>query len=199
MHTTETPPRCFRSIVAFGGNVAWNGQPVAQTLIKARDELSALPGHKLRGWSGLWHSDPVQAEGPSFLNAVAWIDTPLEPPAWLELLLSIEARYGRRRPLSLVGGISPARSLDLDLIWFEGQSTELPGLVLPHPRATQRGFVLVPLAELVARTTGLEDLRLPCPLLGEPSTPAHLLSMLAAEARSGLRAITTEIQFEAHG
>jgi len=80
---------------------------------------------------------------PRFLNAAATATTTLDAAALLAHLLGIEAEHGRRR-------VSPgaARTLDLDLILYGDAIIDEPGLVVPHPRFRQRGFVLDPLAEI---------------------------------------------------
>lgn len=65
------------------------------------------------------------------------------PREVLALLLSIEAAFGRRR-----GVANAPRTLDLDLIAYGRQVIDAPDLVLPHPRAHQRGFVMGPLAQI---------------------------------------------------
>jgi 2-amino-4-hydroxy-6-hydroxymethyldihydropteridine diphosphokinase len=80
---------------------------------------------------------------PAFLNAAAVGQTTLSARALLDLLLEIEQRFGRERPYA-----GAARTLDLDLIFYGDQVIEEEGLIVPHPRYRQRGFVLHPLAEV---------------------------------------------------
>ncbi len=82
---------------------------------------------------------------PPFLNAVAWLQTSLDPAALLALLLSIENEYGRRR--SRHKRWEP-RTLDLDLLLFDDQVVSTSTLKVPHPRMAQRRFVLRPLADI---------------------------------------------------
>ena len=72
------------------------------------------------------------------------METALPPAEILALLHRIEAQFGRRRAIR-----DEARSLDLDILDYDGKVEEGPGLVLPHPRLHQRAFVLKPLAEIV--------------------------------------------------
>ncbi len=81
---------------------------------------------------------------PRFLNAVAEVETELEPRALLEWLLQIESRLGRVRDGTRWG----PRAIDLDLLVLGGLVVDEPGLELPHPRLHERLFVLEPLAEL---------------------------------------------------
>jgi 2-amino-4-hydroxy-6-hydroxymethyldihydropteridine diphosphokinase len=85
------------------------------------------------------------ANQPLFLNAVAELETPLTPRQLLDHLLDVERRLGRER----VGAQWGPRTIDLDLLLFGDQMLDEPGLVVPHPRLTEREFVLKPLAELV--------------------------------------------------
>jgi 2-amino-4-hydroxy-6-hydroxymethyldihydropteridine diphosphokinase len=82
---------------------------------------------------------------PKFLNAVAEVETPLEPRALLEQLLDVERQLGRER----VGPRWGPRTIDLDLLVFGDLLIDEPGLTVPHPELAQRLFVLEPLAELV--------------------------------------------------
>ena len=101
--------------------------------------------------------------GPDFVNGAAILDTTLEPEALLAALHGVEARLGRERPERWA-----PRNCDLDLLamgdtilpdretlnqWMaldlgKAQSLVPPRLILPHPRMQERGFVLVPLAEI---------------------------------------------------
>ena len=81
---------------------------------------------------------------PEFVNAVARIETDLEPAVLLAQLHGIEARFGRERREP-----NAPRTLDLDIIDYGGRiSTPGDNPVLPHPRMAGRAFVLLPLAEL---------------------------------------------------
>jgi 2-amino-4-hydroxy-6-hydroxymethyldihydropteridine diphosphokinase len=82
---------------------------------------------------------------PLFLNAVAELETPLAARQLLDHLLDVERRLGRER----IGPQWGPRTIDLDLLLYGDQMLDEPGLVVPHPRLTEREFVLRPLAELV--------------------------------------------------
>ncbi len=81
---------------------------------------------------------------PRFLNAVAEVETSLEPRAFLERLLEIERSLGRTRDVPRWG----PRTIDLDLLVYGDAVVNEPGLTVPHPRLHERAFVLEPLAEL---------------------------------------------------
>jgi 2-amino-4-hydroxy-6-hydroxymethyldihydropteridine diphosphokinase len=82
---------------------------------------------------------------PRFLNAVAEVETQLAPRAFLDHLLDVERRLGRER----VGPRWGPRTVDLDLLLWDEEAIDEPGLQVPHPRLHERLFVLEPLAELV--------------------------------------------------
>lgn len=94
--------------------------------------------------SGLYETEPVGGpkQGP-YLNAVIVIETDLEPLELLELCQDIEARHGRERTIRW-----GPRSLDLDILTSDGEPADYTNLVIPHPRATERSFVLVPLNDV---------------------------------------------------
>jgi len=97
------------------------------------------------GGSPIYETDPVG--GPpgqdAYLNAVVRIDTDLDPQALLVAMLDIEAERGRTRDVRW-----DARTLDLDLVWYDGMSIDVDGLTVPHPRIRDRPFVLAPLTDL---------------------------------------------------
>jgi len=80
---------------------------------------------------------------PDFLNMAVQLETDLEPPELLEKLLGIERKLGRVRTLRW-----GPRTLDLDLLLFEDMTIRSPGLTVPHPEMSRRGFVLAPLTEI---------------------------------------------------
>jgi 2-amino-4-hydroxy-6-hydroxymethyldihydropteridine diphosphokinase len=94
--------------------------------------------------SSVYETEPVgYADQPAFLNAVAAIDTNLEPRALLNALVAIERDLRRVRTFQ-----NAPRTLDLDLLLYDDRIIDEPGLTVPHPRMPERAFVLVPLAEI---------------------------------------------------
>jgi 2-amino-4-hydroxy-6-hydroxymethyldihydropteridine diphosphokinase len=133
-----------RAIIALGSNLK---EPKAQVRLAMR-QLNRVPSTLVVKQSSLYLTKPVGVEGqPDFINAVALVDTFLAPHDLMRGLLDIEASHGRHRiddsPLS-----SEPRTLDLDLITYDDLVLQTASLTLPHPRAFQRAFVLVPLAEI---------------------------------------------------
>ena len=146
--TATAPSESAAGATVFVGLGANLGDPVA-TLRDALTELGALAAPGSFAASSLYGSAPVDSSGPDYVNAVARLRTALDPHALLDALQAIEQRFGRERPYR-----NAPRTLDLDVLLF-GTEGDAGGrvlhddrLVVPHPRAAQRAFVLEPLAEL---------------------------------------------------
>lgn len=131
-------PRC-RAYVGVGANLG----DAAGTVRAALDALAHLPRTALTRASSLYRSAPIDAGGPDFINAVAALDTALEPTALLAALQAIETGFGRQRPYR-----HAPRTLDLDLLLHGDVVVASARLTLPHPRLHERAFVLRPLLEL---------------------------------------------------
>ena len=129
-------------LIGLGANLPgpWGKPSAALACALARlDEL----GVRVRARSRDYESAPVPpSDQPWFVNAVAALDTTLDPASLLALLQRIETGGGRVR-----GAANAARSLDLDLLDYDGRISAGPP-VLPHPRMHERAFVLAPLAEI---------------------------------------------------
>ena len=129
-------------LIALGANLPSTAGPPAATLNDALARL-ADRGVKVRALSSFYESpawpDPAD---PKFVNAVAVVETALQPVELLALLHGIETDLGRLRSTP-----NAPRVLDLDLLDYDGRLMG-DGVMLPHPRLTQRAFVLVPLAEI---------------------------------------------------
>ena len=131
-----------RAVLAIGSNL---GDRVFN-LQGAVDALGDTPEVWLTDVSPVYETQPVDApEGSEdFLNAVVMIDTTLSAPTLLDRALAIESAYGRER-----GGVRNApRTLDVDLIVVGDRRADDDHLVLPHPRAAERAFVLAPWHDL---------------------------------------------------
>jgi len=113
------------------------------TLQAACRELAALPSSRLCAVSPIYRTAPIDANGPDFMNAVALLDTRLDPHELLGALQAIETRHGRERPYR-----NAPRTLDLDLLLYGDQRIATPELVVPHPRLHERAFALRPLADV---------------------------------------------------
>lgn len=97
--------------------------------------------------SSLYETAPVgYLDQPSFLNAVVGLETHASAETVLLVLQGIERAHGRRRTFP-----NAPRTLDLDLLLFDGRVLDEPNLTLPHPRLHERAFVMAPLAEVASR------------------------------------------------
>jgi 2-amino-4-hydroxy-6-hydroxymethyldihydropteridine diphosphokinase len=103
-----------------------------------------MGGAHVAARSPLYETDPVAPDPqPMYLNAVARVETVLEPGALLALCLSVEHALGRARP---AGRLQAPRTIDVDILLYGDQVVDVPGLTIPHPRLLARQFVRVPLA-----------------------------------------------------
>ena len=133
-----------RAFVATGSNLNGDLDSPASQVIRALKAIDNLPKTKLIKQSSLYQSAPVgYASQPDFINAVVEISTQLKPEALLVALLNIENEAGRERTFS-----NAPRVLDLDLLLYDDLVLHTKKLTLPHPRMHERGFVLLPLAEI---------------------------------------------------
>lgn len=150
------------AIVALGSNLEQPAQQVAAAL----RTIAAHPHIRLVKSSSLYLSAPVgYADQPDFVNAVCALETTLDGAALLAELNRIEAEFGRERTFR-----NAPRTLDLDIIDYNGESSANPHLTLPHPRAHERSFVMLPLAEI-----------LPDFVLGKHGKAADLAAALGSE------------------
>jgi len=129
--------------VAMGSNLG-DREAVFSEVVAAIERESAL---ELRGASPIFETDPI---GPGrqdpYLNAVLRLETALTPADLLEWLQGMESSLGRDR--SFRAERWGPRVVDLDVLFFGDRCIETPGLVVPHPRAHERAFVLIPMAAL---------------------------------------------------
>jgi 2-amino-4-hydroxy-6-hydroxymethyldihydropteridine diphosphokinase len=110
----------------------------------AVDGLAATPGIVVAGVSHVYETDPLGGpEQPDFLNAVVGVDTTLDPHELLAACQRLEQAAHRIRQEHW-----GPRTLDVDVLLFGQAQVDTPDLVVPHPRAAVRAFVLVPLADL---------------------------------------------------
>ena len=130
-------------VIALGCNDrgVWRDCPEALEAALARFRSEGID---VIGRSSWWRSaawpDPTD---PSFLNGVVIVRTDHDPHALMAALGRIEEAFGRRRE-----ALNAPRTLDLDLIAYGRLTGDLDGLILPHPRAHLRRFVMGPLAEI---------------------------------------------------
>ncbi len=126
--------------VALGSNL---GDP-RQQVLDAMEALARLPGTRLLKRSQLYRTPPWGVlEQPPFINAAVQLDSSLSPHGLLDALIEIEQSAGRVRAQR-----NGPRTLDLDLLYVDGVQLDDERLTLPHPRMTERAFVLLPLHDL---------------------------------------------------
>ncbi len=161
-------------VLALGSNLG----DAAGTLTRAVADLARLRGSRLEAVSPLLHSDPVGGpDQPPYRNAVALATTRLTPDGLLAALHDVEARHGRVRDVRW-----GPRTLDLDLVQYgdPAAGTDVTRddatLTLPHPRAAERAFVLVPWLEVDPDAT-----------LRTPTGPVRVADLPATHERRGVR------------
>jgi 2-amino-4-hydroxy-6-hydroxymethyldihydropteridine diphosphokinase len=156
-----------QAFIALGSNLG-DSREIIQRAMDRLGEFSTGPLLK----SSLWQTTPVDCPpgSPPFLNAVIGLQ-PLPgetPESLLEKLQTLEKEFGRR-PKKIM---NEPRPLDLDLIAFGNATRNTQQLVLPHPRAHERRFVLQPLSEIAP------DVVIP----GQSKTVVQLLAALPGDA-----------------
>lgn len=128
------------AFIGLGSNL---NDPVDQ-VTRAITELDELPETTLHRYSSLYQSHPMGGlDQPDYINAVARVDTGLDPEELLAELHAIEAAHGRVREERW-----GARTLDLDLLLYGAIIKDTPDLKVPHPGVGEREFVLYPLYEI---------------------------------------------------
>ena len=137
-------PAPVTAYIGVGSNLA---DPVHQ-VTSALDSLESFPGTRLVARSHLYRSPPFgHLDQPDFINAVAHIETTLDPETLLSELLRLEQAHGRVRVLA-----NGPRTLDLDILMYGTECHQNAHLTLPHPRLAQRSFVLLPWLDVAPET-----------------------------------------------
>jgi len=147
LNTTKVSLFDTYAFIGLGANLPGASDP-RQTLLHTIDCLQELSEEPLL-ISSLIETSPVDCppDSPDFINAVVGL-VPMKnetPVTLLRQLQTLEHKLGRRRS----GKVNEARVIDLDLLSFKNERSNTTELILPHPRATQRVFVLQPLYELL--------------------------------------------------
>lgn len=175
-------PRTAPAFIALGANLGDR----AANLRNAVQDLDAHPQVDVVRTSPVYetaaHTLTPGETQPPYLNAVVLVDTTLSPRALLAYCHDLERRAGRDRRREPRWA---ARTLDLDLLVYDDETCATPSLTLPHPRLSERRFVLVPLADLAP------EIRIPPPfdatvatLLArcpDPDVPVRVGSLLRPE------------------
>jgi 2-amino-4-hydroxy-6-hydroxymethyldihydropteridine diphosphokinase len=125
--------------VGLGANLGNARAQVEQALAR----LDQLPDTRMTTMSDLFITAPIDATGDDYINAVARLETRLCPASLLHELQALEQEFGRERPY-----VNAPRALDLDLLLYGDHTIHTPALTVPHPRMTQRAFVMIPLLQV---------------------------------------------------
>ena len=142
-----------RVFIALGSNL---DHPRRQ-LARALRAIGRIAGTRVIASSPYYLSAPLDSPdidgvpAPDYVNAVVQVGTALSPRSLLRQLQRIERRQGRVR--SPPGPRNLPRTLDLDLLLFDGRRMRTTQLALPHPRMHQRAFVLRPLGDVAPHAT----------------------------------------------
>jgi 2-amino-4-hydroxy-6-hydroxymethyldihydropteridine diphosphokinase len=129
----------MKVVIALGANLGDPRKQISLAIDALRDIM------KVEKVSSLYETAPfkVSDQQPNYINAVLLGDTELQPKELIKELLSIESKLGRQRSIP-----KAARTIDIDIIDYEGFFLKSDELTLPHPRAHERKFVLEPWAEI---------------------------------------------------
>ena len=140
----------MQAVVSLGSNI----EPRADYLARALAALAALPGTRLERASEPEETEPVGVPPEyahlGFLNQLAIFETELEVHEFSRRMHAIEDALGRKRTVR-----NGPRTIDLDLVDFGGMVLDEPDLVLPHPRARERAFVMDPWRRLCPQSADL--------------------------------------------
>ncbi|MFZ6873890.1 2-amino-4-hydroxy-6-hydroxymethyldihydropteridine diphosphokinase [Undibacterium sp. Di27W] len=128
-----------RVFIGIGANLG----DARVTVSKAIAALAQLPDTTLVAQSALFGSAPIDSTGHDYVNAVAELASSLSAADLLQHLQAIELAHGRERPYR-----NAPRTLDLDLLMYGDEEINTADLQVPHPRMTERAFVLLPLLQL---------------------------------------------------
>jgi 2-amino-4-hydroxy-6-hydroxymethyldihydropteridine diphosphokinase len=123
------------------------GSNIGNRLYYLREAVKALDNHEqisVIAASSIYETEPVgYINQDKFLNMVIKIATALSPFALLEVTQKIEQKFGRKREVRW-----GPRTLDLDILLYNHENIETEQLIIPHPRMTERAFVMIPLLEV---------------------------------------------------
>ena len=130
-----------RVVFGLGSNLGSR----ASLLRAAADLIAATHGLTLVGRSRIFETPPIGPAQPDYMNAALCVHTALPAPELLNIALSIEQRLGRERRQRW-----GARTLDIDILWIDGESFSNASLTVPHPELLERAFALAPLLDVAA-------------------------------------------------
>lgn len=157
--------------IALGSNI----EPKVEYLERANLLLGTNDAIEVTKASSIYQTDPVgYTDQDVFLNQVVQIKTTLTPQELLKAIQNVEQELGRKRDIRW-----GPRTIDLDILLYNHDNIESENLVIPHPRMTERAFVLVPLNELA----------------GDVCIEGKALTVKEALAKLPLRDVTSVVRF----
>jgi 2-amino-4-hydroxy-6-hydroxymethyldihydropteridine diphosphokinase len=127
------------AFIGLGANLGDARQAIKDAIVCLAQQV----GITVVARSSMYQTAPVDAGGDDYYNAVVKVQTSFNASQLLRICHHIEDQFGRERPFR-----NAPRTLDLDLLLFGDERHQTEFLTLPHPRITERAFVLVPLLEL---------------------------------------------------
>ena len=128
------------AVIGIGSNV---GNKI-QICRRAIALLQEMPSHQVVKLSSWYDTVPIGYKNqPNFINAVLILQTIVPPFKLLEILQNLECKLGRKATWR-----NGPRPIDLDLILYDNLVIDRDDLTVPHPRFTERAFVLIPLVEI---------------------------------------------------
>jgi len=138
-NSLEPSRQPVRAFVSLGSNIGDREENVLTAIRALQDERTSLVAA-----SHLYETEPIDLEDqPWFINAVAELSTTRTPRELLKRSHQVEQSLGRERDVRF-----GPRTIDIDLLLYGSEILSEPDLAIPHPRMTERRFVLVPLVEL---------------------------------------------------
>jgi 2-amino-4-hydroxy-6-hydroxymethyldihydropteridine diphosphokinase len=156
-----------RAFLCIGSNL----ENRVSALKAAVERLNEVPNSRVAALSSIYETEPWgKADQAAFLNQAVEIETSLEPERLLEFCQAIERGLGRQRTIRW-----GPRTIDIDILLYDGRITEGTALRIPHPHLRDRRFALAPLAEIAPEA----------PVPGTGRTVAELLE--TCEDRGGVR------------
>lgn len=157
-----------RYLIALGSNKRHHRYGPPERVLGAALTALESEGVKIKRASAVLRSAPLGPSRRRYANGAALVKARRDPEEMLDLLQRIERRFGRRAGGQRWG----ARVLDLDIVLWDGGAFAAPGLVIPHPRFRDRGFVLRPAAAI-------------SPAWRDPLTGRTLRQLLSRLTRAG--------------
>lgn len=161
----------FDAVVGLGSNLG-NRREILAGAVRRLGELG-----RITAVSSAYETDPIGPAQPVFLNGAVRLATGEAPLQLLQKMLEVERAAGRVR-LERWG----PRTLDLDLLWIDGLSLDVPGLTVPHRELPARAFALLPLVEVA-------------PAARDPRSGRPYAEMLAAVSGQGVRRLAERLDF----